>query len=211
MARKLPSSPLSGTTTTWLLFRGKDSGGKAAVARELARLVFGSYGEFTALQAGNSDEPTRSGKLTLKRQRSPGDGNGDYALARLFQAITENPHRVILIDGVDRLDLDSEMRIKDVMMKGTVRGCNDDEVGLEDAIVVLCSDVLDSRYVVSSPEVKRRLEEGDATGKEVRSYRRLGLDLNACPEDGEDEEDILADAEAFLNFVDGVFSFSSSI
>jgi hypothetical protein len=37
------------------------------------------------------------------------------------------------------------------------------------------------------------------------------LDLNACPEDGEDEEDILADAEAFLNFVDGVFSFSSSI
>jgi hypothetical protein len=77
--------------------------------------------------------------------------------------------------------------------------------------VVLCSDVLDSRYVVSSPQVKRRLEEGDATGKEVRSYRRLGFDLNACPEDGEDEEDILADAEAFLNFVDGAFSFSSSI
>ncbi|KAM0931305.1 hypothetical protein ACQ4PT_000368 [Festuca glaucescens] len=203
--RKNTSSPLPATTTC-LLFLGRDSGGKTAVARELARLVFGSYAEFTALRAGNSDEPTRSGKLTLKRRRSPDDGNGGYALGRLFKEIVENPHRVILID-VERVDPDSEMRIKDAMMKGTVRGCNGDVVGLEDAIVVLCSNVLDLRCVVSSPQVKGRLEYGDATGKDVRSCRRLGLDLNAFPEVGEDEEDILADDEAILNFVDGVFVF----
>jgi ATP-dependent Clp protease ATP-binding subunit ClpA len=142
--RKNTSSPLPATTTC-LLFLGRDSGGKMAVARELARLVFGSYAEFTALPTGNSDESTRSGKLTLKRRRSPGDGNGCHALGSLFKAIVENPHRVILIDGVDRLDRDSEMCIKDAMMKGTVRGCNGDVVGLEDAIVVLCSDLLDAR------------------------------------------------------------------
>lgn len=200
MARKQPSSLLS--TTTWLLFRGSDSDGKTAVALELARLVFGSHTEFTALQAGNSDEPTRSGKLTHKRRRSPGDRDGGYPGARLFKAIVENPHRVIYIDGVDRLDRDSEMRIKDAMVEGTARGCNGEVVDLDDAIVVLCSDV------VSPPRVKRRVAEGDATGKEVRPHHRLGLDLNACPEDREDEEDNLADGEEILNFVDGVFFFN---
>ncbi|KAK1669210.1 hypothetical protein QYE76_057369 [Lolium multiflorum] len=205
--RKNTSSPLPATTTC-LLFLGKDSGGKTAVARELARLVFGSYAEFTALQVGSSDEPTRGGKLALKRRRSLGNGNGGYALGRLFKEIVENPHRVILIDGVDWLDPDSQMHIKDAMMKGTARGCNGDVVGLEDAIVVLCSDVLDARCVVSSPQVKGQLEDGDATGKDVRSCCRLGLDLNAFPEVGEDEEDTFADDdEAILNFVDGVFFF----
>jgi hypothetical protein len=171
--------------------------------------VFGSYAEFTALQAGKSDGPTRDGKLTLKRRRSPGGGNGGYAGARLFEAIVENPHRVIYIDGVDRLDRDSEMRIKDAMVKGTVRGCNGGVVGLEDAIVVLCSDVLDSGSMVSFPQVKRQLEKGDPMGKEVRSCRRLRLDLNACPGDGEDEKDILADHEGIIpNFVDSAFFFN---
>jgi ATP-dependent Clp protease ATP-binding subunit ClpA len=111
--KQQPTSSSSSPTTTWLLFRGRDAGGKTAIALELAKLVFGSYAEFTALQAASSDKPTHSAKLTLKRQRSAGDGNGDYAGPRLFEAIRENPHRVILIEDVDGLDHDSEMRIKD--------------------------------------------------------------------------------------------------
>src|SRR4051812_24623913 len=61
--------PRSSSTTTWLVFHGRDGGGKTAVARELARLVFGSYADFTTLQ-GNLEIPARSGKLGLKRQRS---------------------------------------------------------------------------------------------------------------------------------------------
>jgi hypothetical protein len=70
--------------------------------------VFGSYAEFSALQVqGNSDIPERTGKLALKRQRSlDDDGNGGDIEARLFKAIAENPHHVILIDGVNRLDRD---------------------------------------------------------------------------------------------------------
>ena len=149
--------------TTWLLFRGRDSGGKTAVARELARLVFGSYAEFTTLQVqGNPDIPAQTGKLALKRQRSPdidGEGNGGDVRARLFEAIVENPHRVILIDGVNRLDGDSEMRIKNAIAGGTIaRGYNDDMVGLEDAIVVLSSDVCHSGMSMasaSSPRVEQ--------------------------------------------------------
>ncbi|KAE8800480.1 hypothetical protein D1007_23972 [Hordeum vulgare] len=200
------SSSSSPSMTTWLLFHGRDGGGKKAVARELARLVFGSHADFADLQLqGIPDIPARSTKLALKRQRSPENDGGIGA--RLFEAILENPHRVLFIDGVDRLDRDSEMRIKDTIAGGTmVGGYNGDVVGLEDAIVVLSSDVLDSS---SSPRVKQNRKEGEATEMEVRSRRRLSWDLNACGMCGEEEEGGgLADDDGILNAVDGVFLFN---
>ena len=196
---------------TCLFFQGRDGGGKMAIALELARLVFGSYAEFTALQ-GNTDIPARTGKLTIKRKRSP-DNGGDIG-ARLLEAIEENPHRVILIDGVDRLDRNSEILIKNAIAGGRmVGGCNGDVVGPEDAIVVLTSDLCDSTYVASasSPQVKRRQnneDEDDVTDMEVSPRHRLCWDLNVCVVDGEEEEDNLADDEGFLNVVDGVFLFN---
>ncbi|KAI4995620.1 hypothetical protein ZWY2020_035523 [Hordeum vulgare] len=219
VARRRPSSSSSLTAATWLLFLGSDVGGMMAVARELARLVFGSYAEFTALQVQcDTDIPARSGKLDLKRQRSRDNGDGGDVGARLFEAVVENPHRVMLIDGVDRLDRDSEMRIKNAMAGGgMVRGCNGDVVGLEDAIVVLsASGLLDSRYVdsSSSPRVKRRLneqnrDEGDAAEMEGRSRLRHSWDLNACAMDGEGElEDGLVGDEGIMDAVDGIFLFN---
>ncbi|KAM3316561.1 hypothetical protein ACQJBY_034598 [Aegilops geniculata] len=189
--------------TTCLFFLGRDGGGKMAIALELARLVFGSYAEFTTLQ-GNTDIPARTGKLTIKRKRSP-DSDGDIG-ARLFEAIEENPHRVILIDGVDRLDRNSEILIKNAIAGGRmVGGCNGDVVSLEDAIVVLSSDLCDSRSVASasSPRVKRRQndeDEDDVVDMEVRPRRRLCWDLNVCVLDGDDE--------GLLDVVDGVFLFN---
>ncbi|XP_073354018.1 protein SMAX1-LIKE 3-like [Aegilops tauschii subsp. strangulata] len=197
--------------TTCLFFRGRDGSGKMAVALELARLVFGSYAKFTALQ-GSTDIPARTGKLAIKRQRSPHNG-GDIG-ARLFEAIEENPHRVILIDEVDRLDSNSEILIKNAIAGGTMAGgCNGNVVGLEDVILVLSSDLCESASVASasSPRVKRRQnneDKDDATDIEVRPRRRLCWDLNVCVVDGEEEEDNLADDEGFLNVVDGVFLFN---
>ncbi|KAE8806238.1 hypothetical protein D1007_17670 [Hordeum vulgare] len=219
VARRRTSSSSSLTAATWLLFLGSDVGGMMAVARELARLVFGSYAEFTALQVQcDTDIPARSGKLDLKRQRSRDNGDGGDVGARLFEAVAENPHRVMLIDGVDRLDRDSEMRFKNAMAGGgMVRGCNGDVVGLEDAIVVLsASGLLDSRYVdsSSSPRVKRRLneqnrDEGDAAEMEGRSRLRHSWDLNACAMDGEGElEDGLVGDEGIMDAVGGIFLFN---
>ncbi|XP_037428349.1 protein SMAX1-LIKE 3-like [Triticum dicoccoides] len=209
VTRTIPSS-LSSTKATCLLFLGGDYGGKVAVAQELARLVFGSYAEFTTVQLqGSPNIRTHNGKLALKRQRSP-DNDGDLE-ERLFEAVVENPHRVILMDGVHLQDRDLEMHI---MGGGMVRGCNGDVVSLEDAIIVLsASDVLDSRRYVaspSSPRAKRRFggqnrEKGD-DGTEMK--RRHGCDLNVCPVVEEEEEDSLADDEGIQNVVDGVFLFN---
>ena len=86
-----------------------------------------------------------------------------------------------------------KMHIKNAIVGVTmVGGCNNDMVSLEDAIVVLSSDVCDSRSVASasSQRVKRRRNNVDM---EVRPRRGLCWDLNICAVDGEEEEDSLAD------------------
>ncbi|XP_024310742.1 protein SMAX1-LIKE 3-like [Brachypodium distachyon] len=222
-ARENLTSSSSRTTATWLLFQGRDNGGGNLVARELARLVFGSYSEFTALEVlGNSDiiTPTRNGKQipAIKGKRSLLNNDcGGYVGERLFEAIRENPHRVILINGVNRLDRDSKTFVKNAVKEGTVRGCNGEVVSLEDVIVVLMnSEVVDSgSSVLSSPQMKRprlgrqSLEEGDDIQREEVRSRRLSIDLNASPEPQEDDEDDSAEENAGItDVVDGVFFFN---
>ncbi|RLM98741.1 uncharacterized protein C2845_PM06G14220 [Panicum miliaceum] len=202
------------SSATWLLFQGRNDDGKAAMARELARLVFGSYAEFTCITAAKltlAPSGSNSGD-SLKRQRSPDNEHG--YMQRFYEAIRENPHRVVMIDGVE-YDSD-EAGIKNAMATGTVRGCDGDTVSLEDAIVVSCQ-VSEWRSRVSSPRaVKLRRFMGDVDSKaeddgaEKGAVPRLGLDLNACAAmDGEGEEAGSSSPNdmEILKAVDGVFFF----
>ncbi|CAD6342546.1 unnamed protein product [Miscanthus lutarioriparius] len=120
------------SSVTWLLFQGGGNDGKKAVSRELARLVFGSYSKFTSISL--ADESTHvhsdssSGEPMLKRQRSLDTGHG--CVQRLYDAILENPHRVIIIDGVEQLDYVSEIGVRNAITSGRIRGCNGDEISL---------------------------------------------------------------------------------
>ena len=200
------------SSATWLLFQGRDDDGKAAMARELARLVFGSYAEFTCITAAKLTSGSNSGD-SHKRQRSRADNEHGY-MQRFYEAIRENPHRVVMIDGVE--DDFSEVGIKNAMATGTVRGFGGDTVSLEDAIVVSCQ-VSGSRSRVSSPRpVKQRRFMGDVDSKaedggvEKGAVPRFGLDLNTCAAmDGEGEEagSSLPNDMDILKAVDGVFFF----
>ncbi|OEL28113.1 Protein SMAX1-LIKE 3 [Dichanthelium oligosanthes] len=201
------------SSATWLLFQGRDNDGKTAMARELARLVFGSYAEFTSITAPKltlAPSGSNSGG-SLKRQRSPDNEHGH--MQRFYEAIRENPHRVVMVDGVDH---DSEAGIKNAMAAGTVRGCDGDVVSLEDAIVVSC-EVFESRSRVSSPRpVKQQRvmsnvdSKVDDDGAEKGALPRFGLDLNACAAmdgEGEDAGSFSPNDMEILKAVDGVFSF----
>jgi len=108
------------TSATWFLFQGSDNDGKMAMARELARLVFGSYAEFTCIAVAPS-------KLTpdhhsLKRQRSsPGNEHGGCMQQMFYEAIRENPHRVVLIDGVEH-DSKLEVAIMNMPWQAELQG-----------------------------------------------------------------------------------------
>ncbi|WVZ88429.1 hypothetical protein U9M48_034951 [Paspalum notatum var. saurae] len=207
-----------GSAATWLLFQGRDSDGKTAMARELARLVFGSYAEFTCITAASklTPAPAHSGSNPghrIKRQRSSPEKEHGY-MERFYEAIRENPHRVVLIDGVE-YDMDQD-GIKNAMASGTVSCCNGDVVSLKDAIVVVCCEVFESRSRVSSPRpLKQRVMSSGVDSKveddgvDKGAAPRFALDLNACAIDEEGEEGSSSpdDDIEILKFVDGVFFF----
>ncbi|CAO2153227.1 unnamed protein product [Urochloa humidicola] len=214
MTRRMRWHQEKPSAVTWLLFPGGDDDGKKAVSQELARLVFGAYSKFTSISLAEFTQvhsDSSSSLLTLKRQRSPDTGHGYFQ--RLYEAILENPHRVIMIDGIEQMDYGSEISIRKAIANGRIRGCNGDEISLEDAIVVLSCEALESRSNASSPRLKQRVIDSDGkvgngmnieNGMETSGFT---LDLNACAEDGEGDEASASDNVRILNIVDGVFFF----
>jgi hypothetical protein len=213
------------SAATWLVFRGTDSGGKTAVARELARLVFGSYNDFITLTAaptsGSSSSEGGGEFISLKRRRSP-ELSG--YVQRLHDAVRENPHRLFLVDGVEIPDTDDSEEatgvIKSTIATGTVRGCNGDVASLEDAIVVLNCEASFESWSKARPSPRRlklrdvsdgtgSKEDGDDGAEKGAMQPRLSLDLNACAVDGnllEAGGSSLDDAR-IPDAVDGVFFF----
>lgn len=214
------------TSATWLLFQGRHNDGKMAMARELARLLFGSYAEFTCITAAASKltpDPDHSGSSgpgghhsSLKRQRSPDNEHGG-CMQMFYEAIRENPHRVVLIDDGVEHDSELEAGIMDAMASGTVRGCDGGVASLEDSIVVCCQvfESMSSPRVSSPRPVKQRIITSDVDSKVEDDgaekgviVPRFSLDLNACAIDGEgDEGSSSYNAMEIQNAVDGVFFF----
>ncbi|CAO2140921.1 unnamed protein product [Urochloa humidicola] len=214
MTRRMRWHQEKPSAVTWLLFQGGDDDGKKAVSQELARLVFGAYSKFTSISLADFTQvhsDSSSSLLTLKRQRSPDTGHGYFQ--RLYETIHENPHRVIMIDGIEQMDYDSEISIRKAIANRRIRGCNGDEISLEDAIVVLSCEALDSRSNASSPRLKQRVIDNDGkvgNGMNIENgmvTSGFTLDLNACAEDGEGDEESPSDNVRILNIVDGVFFF----
>ncbi|XP_062198364.1 protein SMAX1-LIKE 3-like [Phragmites australis] len=210
MTRRMRWHQEKPNAATWLLFNGRDSDSKKAVAQELARLVFGSYNDLTSISL-DEFTPIHSGELILKRQRSPDNGHG--YVQGLYEAILENPHRVIMIDGVEQLVNDSEISIRNAIANGRIRGCSGHEISLEDAIVVLSCEALDSRSSASSPRLKQRfIDNGSEEGNCMNIEKGMGsscftLDLNACAEDGDADEESILDNVRITDIVDGAFLF----
>ncbi|XP_047050975.1 protein SMAX1-LIKE 3-like [Lolium rigidum] len=199
------------SSMAWLLFRGNDVNGKRAMAQELAKLVFGSYSEFTLINS--ADTSSNAGDRALKRRRSPDVGNG-YVGIRLFEALIEEPHRVVFIDNIDQIDHESEIAIKNVIATGRVMGCNGAGIAsLEDAIVVLSSEVSEPRsFASASPLTKRRriggLDPGEGAAERQVESHRFAFDLNAPMEDAEEQEEVNSvDSMGIMGVVDGVFHF----
>ncbi|CAD6270487.1 unnamed protein product [Miscanthus lutarioriparius] len=106
------------------------------------------------------------------------------ACEMFYEAIHENPHCVVLVDGVKH-NSELEASIMNAMASGTVRGGDGGVVSLEDSIV-LCCEVLESR----SPKVsshwhakKRIMSEVDSKVEDDGAEKgvvvpRLSLDLN---------------------------------
>jgi hypothetical protein len=148
---------------TWLLFLGGDAEGKARVARALARLVFGSRTRFVSIGVAASSSPARSDSAEQGSKKRPRPSAS--CLDRLYEAVRDDPRRVIVVEDVERADRRCQLGIRETIESGTVRSPGGDEAALGDAIVVLICESFDARSRASSPPptVNKKAKLGSET------------------------------------------------
>ncbi|CAL9131537.1 unnamed protein product [Musa textilis] len=185
---------------TWLLFQGGDTEGKERIARELAGIVFASHANFITIGLGNFSSTPSDSTDDLRNKRSREEVRNSY-LESLFEAIRENPHRVIVMEDIEQVDCHTRAGIKTSMERGKIQSSSGEEVGLCDAIIILSCESFDSRSRACSPPVKQKSDTGDDKEEACR------LDLNLRAEDEEDLHDHFSDDMGLLESVDRAFFF----
>lgn len=193
---------------TWLLFQGVDVGGKEKIAKEVAKLVFGSHDNFISI-ALSSFSSTRADSTDqdCRNKRLRDEQSGSY-IERFAEALSSNPHRVFLVEDVDQADYSSQIGFKRAIESGRVTDSNGDEVCLKDAIIILSCESFSSRSRACSPPMKQKLdsceeEKGDDDDDAVEETNNpcLSLDLNISIDD-ESMEDQSIDDVGLLECVD---------
>ncbi|KAJ8565247.1 hypothetical protein K7X08_007823 [Anisodus acutangulus] len=161
---------------TWLFFQGHDVQAKEKIARELAKVVFGSYSRFTSIALSSFS----STKLDYKRSR---DEQSCSYIERFAQGVSSNPHRVFFVEDVEQVDYCSQRGIKKAIERGKITNSSGEEVSLSDAIIILSCD----HESFTSSELSRGVspcdgsdneDKGTLTMEETRSSPFVSLDLN---------------------------------
>ncbi|XP_047957081.1 protein SMAX1-LIKE 3 [Salvia hispanica] len=169
LRRKSQSSDVK--EETWLLFLGPDQNqAKEKIARELAKIVFGSHSNFASFGLSSFVDSDCRNKRGRDECRS--------FIDRFAAAAAADPHRVFLVEDLEEADQCSQMGIKRAIEKGRIVDQNGEEVGLCDAIVVLSCESFSSRSRGSSPGDDRKEEEAGGI-----------LDLNMSFQD-QDHDDL---------------------
>jgi len=189
---------------TWLFFQGVDLEAKEKIAKELARLVFGSYNNFISISL-SSFASTRADSSEESRNKRTRDEASCTYIERFGDAMSSNPHRVFLVEDIEQVDCFSQIGFKRAIEKGKVLDSNGEEVGFNDAIIILSCESFSSRSRVCSPKQRSSQEDKDddinvATLEETSSY--VSLDLNISIDEDYNEDDRLVDEIGLLESVD---------
>lgn len=189
---------------TWLFFQGVDLEAKEKIAKELAKLVFGSYNNFISISL-SSFSSTRADSSEESRNKRTRDEASCTYIERFGDAMSSNPHRVFLVEDIEQVDYFSQLGFKRAIEKGKVLDSNGEEVCFCDAIIILSCENFSSRSRVCSPKQRSSQEDKDddinvATLEETSSY--VSLDLNISIDEDYNEDDKLVDEIGLLESVD---------
>ncbi|MCE3216396.1 hypothetical protein HAX54_006341 [Datura stramonium] len=195
---------------TWLFFQGHDVQAKEKIARELAKVVFGSYSRFTSIALSSFS----STKLDYYK-RSRDEQSCSY-IERFAEAVCSNPHRVFFVEDVEQVDYCSQRGIKKAIERGKITNSCGEEVSLCDAIVILSCDhdrfisSRSSRGVSPNCDGSDNEDKGTITMEETRSSPCVSLDLNISIHDHEcvdDQQSNINDDIRLLESVDKCIIF----
>ncbi|XVF07559.1 hypothetical protein REPUB_Repub06bG0149700 [Reevesia pubescens] len=190
---------------TWLFFQGVDVQAKEKIAKELARLVFGSQTNFVTI-ALSSFSSTRADSTEDSRNKRSRDEQSCSYIERFSEAVWNNPHRVFFIEDVEQADYCSQMGFKSAIERGRIRNANGEEALLSDAISILSCESFSSRSRACSPSTKQKSLDGSDQEEKVDALEEttspcVSLDLNISIDDDSVEEQSIDDI-GLLEYVD---------
>ncbi|KAK6231921.1 Clp [Theobroma cacao] len=179
---------------TWLFFQGVDVQAKEKIARELARLVFGSQTNFVTI-ALSSFSSTRADSTDDSRNKRSRDEQSCSYIERFAEAVLSNPHRVFFIEDVEQADYCSQMGFKRAIETGRITNANGQEAILSDAIIILSCESFSSRSRACSPPSKQKFDgsEEEKVAALEETSPCVSLDLNICIDDDSIEEQSIDD------------------
>lgn len=201
---------------TWLLFLGTDLEGKEKVAKELAKILFGSYDDFVTIGLSNFSSPIADSSEETSKKRSREELGSSY-FQRLVKAMDENPNRVFLMEDVEQIDYFSQKGIKKLIESGEIL-LNGEVVPLKKAIVIFSCESFSSMSRACSPRMKHKSnEENEAVDQESEEEKEkekeqmsVSLDLNIASKDEVGDENF-ASKNGILDLVDKVISFKNQV
>lgn len=196
--RKFVSKEEHQKKETWLFFLGVDEEGKLGIARELAKLIFGSYSSFKSIGLSSFASSTRADSSDELRNKRVRDEYGGSYLERVAEAVRENPHRVFFVEDIEQLNHRAQKGITQAIQTGQIKLSDGEIVALDDAIVIFSGDSFSSASRACSPSVKQKFDENDQ--QEVTDQDEVEeatscvpLDLNVAFGDDYGSEDLVGD------------------
>lgn len=159
-----------GRRASWLGFTGPDRRGKEAMAREVARVVFGSDDDFVAVGISSFSPEEKSDDEVASRRKRGRNEEGGSVYDRFVEAVRDNPSRLIFVEDVEEIDRGCVKKFERVMRDGEVGGDEGEALPLKDAIVVFCCE--------------EREGERERDGEEKEEEECGPLDLNVVMEEG---------------------------
>ena len=187
---------------TWLFFQGVDVQAKEKIAKELARLVFGSQTNFITI-ALSSFSSTRADSTEDSRNKRSRDEQSCSYIKRFAEAVSTNPHRVFFIEDVEQADYCSQMGFKRAIERGRISNADGEEAILSDAIIILSCESFSSRSRACSPPTKQKADgsEEEKVAASEETSPCVSLDLNISIDDDSLEEQSIDDI-GILEYVD---------
>ncbi|GAB4855184.1 hypothetical protein Ancab_023811 [Ancistrocladus abbreviatus] len=177
-----------GKRETWLFFLGVDGDGKLKIARELAKLVFGSQSSFKCIGLSNFSLTTRADSTEDLRNKRMRNQSGHGYLEKFAEVVRDDPHRVFYVEDVEQVDHYSQKGIKRAIESGIITLPNGETVPLEDAIVIFGSESFSSTSRACSSPIKQKMEKKEEPKNkddetEESSLPCVPLDLNIAAGD----------------------------
>ncbi|GMI84949.1 SMAX1-like 3 [Hibiscus trionum] len=175
---------------TWLFFLGSDNEAKQKIARELARLVFGSQTSFASISLSDFGSKRADSNEDNKRKRS-NDPDSSDVLQRFGEALNENPHKVFFMEDMEHVDYGCLKRMKQAIETGKVTVSDGVTVPVMDAIVIFSSESFSSMWRACSSRRKPNCsdpEEMKEAETEQDKDQSVSLDLNIAIGDNSEED-----------------------